>query len=103
MSLSIQTSAANLATLEALTQQSSANAAAAGATPPASDSGSAPNASSIVDLSGGSAAATLNGLTGSLATAASIADAAVTAGSSIGDILAQIRQDAVTASDPSIS
>jgi flagellin len=103
MSISIQTSAAALATLESLTNSAASNASGAGAPASLLDQGGpvSNNASSIIDLSGGSASAALNGLTGSLATSASIADAAVTAGTSIESILTQMRQDAVTAADSS--
>jgi flagellin len=102
MTISIQSSTAALATLEALTPQTGASS---GAGAPASLLGqnqSSNSASTIVDLSGGAASAQLGGLSGGLATSASIADAAVAAGSSIQDILSQIRQDAVAASSPSL-
>jgi flagellin len=101
MSISIQSSAAaQLATLEALTTQPGA-AASTGATSllDAINTQSDPsqNASSIIDLSGGAP-----GVSAGLATSASIADAAVAAGTSIEGLLAQMRQDAVSASNPTL-
>jgi flagellin len=102
MNISIQTSAAALATLESLTPQTGAST---GAGAPASllDQGQGSSgASTIVDLSGGAASAQLIGLSGGLATSASIADAAVAGGTQVEDILSQIRQDAVAASSPDL-
>ena len=100
MSISIQgPAAAQLATLEALTSQAG-KAGGAGATSLLQATTPADSSSSIIDLSGGSAAG--DGVSASLANAASIADAAVAAGTSIEGLLAQMRQDAVSASDPSL-
>jgi len=96
MSISIQGSAAASATLESLTSQAGQ---AAGANPSSliPDASSARDAASIVDLSGAGPAS--GGASVGLATSASIADAAVSAGSLIEGLLAQMRQDALTASD----
>ncbi|HEY1752447.1 MAG TPA: hypothetical protein VGG29_14400 [Caulobacteraceae bacterium] len=102
MSISIQTSSAAMATLESLTPHAGASAGAGGPATLLSQGQGSASASTIVDLSGGAASAQLNGLSGGLATSASIADAAVAAGSSIQDVLAQIRQDAVAASSPDL-
>ncbi|HLY79457.1 MAG TPA: flagellin [Caulobacteraceae bacterium] len=100
MSISIQSSAAaQLATLEALTSQSG-KAAGAGATSLLNATTPQDASSSIIDLSGGSAAT--GGVATGLATAASIADAAVASGTTIEGLLAQMRQDAVSASDASL-
>jgi flagellin len=101
MSISIQGSAAaQLATLESLTTQSG-QATGAGATSLLNALTSSQEASSsIIDISGGSAASA--GVSAGLATSASIADAAVASGTTIEGLLAQMRQDAVSASDPSL-
>ena len=104
MSISIQGStAAQLATLESLTSQSgtAGTTAGAGATSllNALTSSQDPSAS-IIDLSGGTAATA--GVSAGLATSASIADAAVASGTTIEGLLAQMRQDAVSASDPTL-
>jgi flagellin len=102
MSISIQGSAAaQLATLESLTTQPG-GAAATGATSllnaTSVQNDASQNASSIIDLSGGGAP----GVSAGLATSASIADAAVAAGTSIQGLLAQMRQDAVSASNTTL-
>jgi flagellin len=111
MSISIQGStAAQLATLESLTSQSSA-AGGAGATNAGATGAGATSllnaltsqqvpSSSIIDLSGGTAATA--GVSAGLATSASIADAGVASGTTIEGLLAQMRQDAVSASDPTL-
>jgi flagellin len=100
MSISIQGSAAaQLATLEALTTQSG-KANGSGATSLLNATTPQDSSSSIIDLSGGSAAT--GGVSAGLATSASIADAAVASGTTIEGLLAQMRQDAVSASDPSL-
>jgi flagellin-like hook-associated protein FlgL len=104
MSISIQGStAAQLATLESLST-TPGGAAGTGATSLldalSSQSDSAQSASSIIDISGGSPATT--GVSAGLATSASIADSAVAAGTTIEGLLAQMRQDAVTASNPNL-
>ncbi len=98
MSISIQgPAAAQLATLESLTTQAG-KSAGAGATS-LLDATAPPNpASALIDVSG----PTLGGVSGGLATSASAADAAVAAGSTIEGLLAQMRHDAVGASDPSL-
>ena len=99
MSISIQGStAAQLALLESLTTQPGSTAGV-GATS-LLDATSAQDAASIIDVSGSAPA--VSGVSGGLATSASIADAAVAAGTSIEGLLAQMRQDAVSASDPSL-
>jgi flagellin len=99
MSISIQGStAAQLAMLEALTTQPGA-AAGTGATSllDAIGQNDPQNASSIIDVSG-----VAPGVSTGLATSASIADAAVAAGTTIEGLLAQMRQDAVTAANPGL-
>jgi flagellin-like hook-associated protein FlgL len=94
MSISIQSSASALATLESLTTQAGAGAAASLLdSTPTSDP-----AASVIDLSGGA----VGGISSGLATSASIADAAVSSGTLIEGLLAQMRQDALTASDPNL-
>jgi flagellin len=101
MSISIQGSAASqLATLESLTSQQAGASSATGATSLLDPTTPQAAASSIIDLSGSSSATT--GVSAGLASAASIADAAVSAGTAIEGLLAQMRQDAVTASNPSL-
>jgi flagellin len=103
MTINIQGSTSALAMLEALTSQSSAastsNAAASSALLDATSSDSP--ASSIIDLSGG-ATAPLSGLSAALSSSASIADAGAAAGTSIASLLARMRQDAVSASNPDV-
>jgi flagellin len=102
MSISIQgsTAAQQLATLESLTTQPG-GAAATGATSLLdainAQSDASQNASSVIDISSGAP-----GVSAGLATSASIADAAVAAGTSIQGLLAQMRQEAVSAADPSL-
>ncbi|HZZ87033.1 MAG TPA: flagellin [Caulobacteraceae bacterium] len=106
MSISIQAStAAHLASLESLTSQSSnsaGGATGAGATSllDALTPKQSQSASSIIDVSGG--LPSLAGLSSGLAVSASIADAAVAAGSTVEGLLAQMRQDAVSASNPDL-
>src|SRR5579872_3919068 len=100
MSISIQGSAAaQLATLESLTNQAGKSAGSGAmslldATTPQNTT------SSIIDLSGG--AASTAGVSSGLATSASIADAAVAAGTTVESLLARMRQDATSAADPSL-
>jgi flagellin-like hook-associated protein FlgL len=105
MSISIQGStAAHLASLESLASQS--NASAGGATGATSlldaltPKTNATSASSVIDVSGGMSS--IAGLSSGLSTSASIADAAVAAGSTVEGLLAQMRQDAVSASDQNL-
>ncbi len=108
MSISIQNSNPALATLEALALQqagatnagtASASAASAAAVN-ASAANPADSLSAILDLSGGaSAASSLNGMSGILGSA-SAADIAVAAGNQVESLLAQMRQDALTAANP---
>jgi hypothetical protein len=94
MNISIQGStSAALATLESPTAQQ--NLPTADAPPPASAPGSAGD---VVDISGLAAGGPASGL----ATSASIADAAAASGSLIEGLLAQMRDAAVSAADPSL-
>lgn len=100
MSISIQGSAAaQLATLEALTTQPSATGATGAASLlDATSAQSDPQSlSSIIDVSGGAP-----GVSAGLATSASIADAAVAAGTSIQSLLQQMQQDALSASSTTL-
>jgi hypothetical protein len=103
MTINIQGSTSALAMLEALTSQSSAGATSN--TDSASSlldvTASGATASSIIDLSGGATAA-LGGLSAGLSTSASLADAGVAAGTNIASLLSQMRQDAVSASNPAV-
>jgi hypothetical protein len=102
MTISIQgANPAVLATLDPLAGQAGVLAGTqAGASPGAS--ADAPGGSSaIIDLSGLAAAAP-DGPSVGAATSASIADAALAAGALVEGVLAQMRQDAVSASDPSL-
>ncbi len=100
MTISIQGSnAAVLATLDPLASQSGAAGAAAKSL---SDATSADNASPIIDLSGLSPGAFGGGAASSLASGASIADAAVASGTIVEGLLAQMRDAAVSATDPNI-
>ena len=100
MTISIQGSAAALATLDNLSQ---APPGAAGAAPPPGAAGAdAPGRSSaIIDLSG-LAPGAVGGPAASLANSGSITDAALAAGTLIEGLLAQMRQDAVSAADPAL-
>jgi len=106
MSISIQSpTAAQLAMLESLTSQSGTStgagaSAAAGATSLLNATTPAASANSVIDLVGGSSATA--GVSAGLATSASIADAAVSAGTTVAGLLAQMQQDAVSASNPSL-
>jgi flagellin len=103
MTISIQgSSAAALATLDPLANQASKAAAGTATRNPDATSGAATSASStIIDLSGLSTSG-LGGAAGGLASDASIADAAVASGSLIEGLLAQMRDAAVSASDPGV-
>ena len=103
MTINIQGSTSALAMLEALTSQSSAaSTSTAGDTTSLLDAtSSGATASSIIDVSGGATAA-LSGLSAGLSTSASLADAGVAAGTSIASLLSQMRQDAVSASNPDV-
>jgi flagellin-like hook-associated protein FlgL len=103
MTINIQGSTSALAMLEALTSQSSAASTAnAGASTPLLDgAGSGSSAASIIDVSGGATAA-LNGLSTGLSTSASIADVGAAAGTSVASLLARMRQDALSASNPGV-
>jgi flagellin len=101
MSISIQGStAAQLATLESLATQSSQPSGAGATSLLNALTSSQDPSSSVIDLTGGSAATA--GVSAGLATSASIADAAVASGTTIEGLLAQMRQDAVSASDPTL-
>jgi flagellin len=107
MSISIQgPTAAQLAMLEALTSQTGTSSGAgastsAGATSLLDATTPAASASSVIDLTGGSSSSA--GVSAGLASSASIADAAVSAGTTIEGLLAQMKQDAVSAADPSVA
>jgi flagellin-like hook-associated protein FlgL len=101
MSISIQGSAAaQLAVLESLTNQQAGASGGAGATSLLGATTPQTSASSIIDVTGASASTT--GVSAGLASSASIADAAVASGTAIEGLLAQMRQDAVTASNPGL-
>jgi flagellin-like hook-associated protein FlgL len=100
MSISIQgASASQLATLDLLTNQAGGSAGPGAAQPPTPAGGQADPAA-IIDLGG--AAPQLVAISSGFAASASLADAAVAAGSTIESLLAQMRQDAVSASDPGL-
>jgi flagellin len=107
MTISIPSSTPSLSALETLAllqQGASANAGSASTTVSAtSPAGAADSgAAAIVDVNGGaSAAASLSGMSGIIGSA-STADLAVTAGGAVQSLLAQMRQDAVSASDPTL-
>jgi len=103
MTINIQGSSSALAMLEALTSQSSAAPAANAGSPTALLDSTSPDstAASIIDVSGGAASA-LSGISAGLSNSASIADAGLAAGTSIASLLSQMRQDAVTASNPAV-
>jgi len=98
MSISIQGSAAaQLATLESLTTQASGGSGATSLLDATSGQSDSQSASSIIDVSGGAP-----GVSAGLATSASIADAAVAAGTTIEGLLTQMRQHAAAAGDPGL-
>jgi flagellin len=100
MTITIQgSSAAVLTTLDPLAQQSGVAAGAAAAANPA---GSVESSSTFIDLSGFSTSG-LAGPAASAASSASIADGAIASGSIIEGLISQMRDAAVSASDPSIS
>jgi flagellin-like hook-associated protein FlgL len=103
MTINIQGSTSALANLEALTSQSSAASTSnAGVSTPRLDATSPDStAASIIDVSGGAVSA-LSSLSAGLSNSASIADAGAAAGTSIASLLSQMRQDAVTASNPEV-
>jgi flagellin len=108
MTISIPGANAALAALDSLTNQQGASSDVAGllADPTQNDGAhtSSPDSNAaVIDLTGGRAASLLNGLAGRLLTSASAADAAVSAGSTIQALLAQMRQAADTATNPSLS
>ena len=101
MSISIQGSAASqLAVLESLSNQQTGASSGAGAASLLDATTPQASASSIIDVTGASSATT--GVSSGLAGAASIADAAVASGTAIEGLLAQMRQDAVSASNPGL-
>jgi flagellin len=100
MSISIQGSAAaQLATLESLTSQAG-KGTPTGATSLLNATAPQNATSSSFDFSGGSAQ--VAGVSSGLATSASIADAAVAAGTTVESLLARMRQDATSAADPGL-
>lgn len=108
MTIAVQNPNANLAALEQLLGQSAGGqgGAAVGGAPPqlldASGQSGADPGSTILDVSGGAAAA-LSGVAGGLADTASVIDAAVSAGGAVVGLLTQLQQVAQIASDPSLS
>jgi flagellin len=105
MTINIQSTNPALAALEtlALLQGGAANAGTATATqtPETTAASPANTSAAILDIS--SAGASVGAQTGGLVTSSSASDAAVSAGGAIEGLLAQMRQDAVSASDPSLS
>ncbi|MFI4933098.1 MAG: hypothetical protein ACHP7N_00610 [Caulobacterales bacterium] len=104
MAISVQTSNAALLALENLAaareQAAGLQLGAPSATAP-TDSGSAPSAA--WNASGIASADPLSGLISGLSSAASIADAAVSAGGQVSELLAQMQQAAQAAADPNLS
>jgi len=108
MTIAIQNTNASLAALEQLLGQSASGQSGApvdGGPSPSLDSSnqqSGDPGSTILDVNGGVTAA-LSGVAGGLASAASVIDAAVSAGGSITSLLTQLQQVAQIASDPNLS
>ena len=108
MTIAIQNTNASLAALEQLLGQSvggQGGSPVGGVPSQLLDSTGQPSAdpgSTILDVSGGATAA-LNGVAGGLADAASVVDAAVSAGGAVASLLTQLQQVAQIASDPSLS
>jgi flagellin-like hook-associated protein FlgL len=103
MTISIQSPNPALAALEALAlQQGGAARSGTAAAAQTSLSTTAPSdpGAAIFAVSGG---APIGGLPSSLITSASATDAAVAAGGAIEGLLAQMRQDALSAADPSLA
>jgi flagellin len=101
MTISIQSTNPALAALEALALQQGGAAKAGTAATQLPPTGSpADSSATILSLSGGT---TLGGLPSGLITAASANDAAVAAGGAVEGLLAQMRQDALSASDPGLA
>jgi flagellin len=101
MSISIQGANPAISALEALALQQQGRAAAG--TSAAAAAANTDHGGAILDVSGGAAAAaSLDGISGILGSA-SAADVAVGAGGVVESLLAQMRQDAVSAADPSAS
>src|SRR5579863_4124791 len=100
MTISVQSPTAALVALEGL---SSAQTGAAGATEQNGLATQSPvQPSTILDVSGAAAPGGLGPVTAGLARAASIADAAVSAGEAVISLLAQMRQTALGAADLSL-
>ncbi|HEY3800102.1 MAG TPA: hypothetical protein VGL58_17270 [Caulobacteraceae bacterium] len=100
MTISIQSQSAVLAALESFNPKSGAAPGANGS--PAltnSSDASGSGGGDVLDLSGTSQ----SGSSGSLANAATALDVALHAGASVEQLLQQMRQDAVSASDPAMS
>src|SRR5262245_57566741 len=102
MSLSVQSSAAAQIALDNLTSRADAAQATAGAQS-ATETGDTPASPSSIWSFDASAAASVNGDDSGLGAAASAADAAVSAGQAIADLLNRMRQAATTAADPSVT
>ena len=101
MTISIQgSSAAVLTTLDPLAQQGGIAAGASAAASQAIDGAATSNP--FIDLSGLSTSA-LPGPSGAAASSAGVADAAVASGAIVEGLLAQMRDAAISASDPNIT
>jgi flagellin len=107
MSISVQSSAAALIALENLTStttgatQSSSQSGAANQTGEVASAVAQP--SSVLDISGAGDDDAIGGAIADLGNAAQIADGAVSAGGAITDLLTQMRQAALSASDPGLA
>jgi flagellin len=104
MSISIQGANPAISALETLAlQQHGGTAAGSSAAASAAANAKADSGAAILDVSGGAAAAaSLDGISGILGSA-SAADVAVGAGGVVESLLGQMRQDALSAADPSAS
>jgi len=105
MNINIQSSNSALAALEtlALLQGGAANAGAATGTQTSPAAAASPNNPSAAILDVSNSAASVGAQTSGLITSSSASDAAVSAGGAIEGLLAQMRQDAVSAADPTLS
>ncbi|HUZ11550.1 MAG TPA: hypothetical protein VMU93_01700 [Caulobacteraceae bacterium] len=101
MTISVQTPASALLALENLQNAQSRTGAVGGGDAAVPLGANRPQPSSILDV--GAAPGGLGAATASLARAASIADAAVTAGDAVTSLLGRMRQAALAAADPSSS
>lgn len=99
MTISIQNQSAVLAALESLNAQSGAASGAGASGAPADTGQSSDGNADVLDVSSSGQA----GASGSLANAATSLDVALTASASVEQLLQQLRQDAVSAADPTLS